>query len=66
MFLGDLGIKPSQSRIQHLSQSYNRLKMDFSESLDTVSEESFDESVQQIFAPVFDTYKNMWIIFTKK
>lgn len=31
--------------------------MDFSESLDTVSEESFDESVQQIFAPVFDTYK---------
>jgi hypothetical protein len=57
MFLGDLGIKPSQSRIQHLSQSYNRLKMDFSESLDTVSEESFDESVQQIFAPVFDTYK---------
>lgn len=57
MFLGDLGIKPSQSRIQHLSQSYNRLKKEFSESLDTVSEESFDESVQQIFAPVFDTYK---------
>lgn len=58
MFLSDLGIKPNNVRLQHLSQNYKKLREELSQDITDFSEEKLDSSIHEIFSPVFKTYEN--------
>ena len=58
MFLSDVGLKPTDARLMHLSDNYHKLVDELQESMpETADLEQIDKSISDIFSPVFKTYQ---------